>query len=78
MFLYFWLTTVDVKTIPNVTYYQTDNFEIEFLSKIKTSWCIDGEELKDKGPIFNFRIDKKTKMMMPREKIGELVRDEED
>ena len=28
-------TTIDVKTIPNVTYYQTDNFELEFLSKAK-------------------------------------------
>ena len=73
-----YITTIDVKDIPGVTYYQTDNFEIEFLSKLKTSWCIDGEEYKNKGPIFKFKIDKKTKMMMPKEKIGELVKDEDD
>ena len=76
--LLMYITTVDVKDIPGVTYYQTDNFEIEFLSKLKTSWCIDGEEYKDSGQIFKFKIDKKTKMMMPTEKIGELVKNEDD
>lgn len=73
-----YITTIDVKDIPGITYYQTNDFEIEFLSKIKTSWCIDGEEYKNQGPKFKFRIDKKTKMMMPKEKIGELVNEEED
>lgn len=71
------LSSVDIKNIPGITYYQTNNFEIEFLDKLKTSWCIDGEELEDKGPIFKFNIDRKTKMMMPKEKIGELVTEEE-
>ena len=72
------ITTIDVKDIPGITYYQTNDFEIEFLSKLKTSWCIDGEEYEDNGPKFKFRIDKKTKMMMPREILGELVEEEED
>lgn len=73
-----YITTIDVKDIPGIKYYQTDNFEIEFLSKLKTSWCIDGEEFKDQGPVFKFKIDKKTKMMMPKETLGELVKLEED
>ena len=36
--------TKDIKDIPEVTYYKTDNFEIEFLDPPKSSWCIDGEE----------------------------------
>ena len=50
---------------------------MEFQDKLKTSWCIDGEEYIDQRPIFRFKIDKKTKMMMPREKIGELVKEED-
>ena len=73
-----YITTIDVKDIPGITYYQTNDFEIEFMSKIKTSWCIDGEEYKNQGPKFKFRIDKKTRMMMPKEKIGELVNEEDD
>lgn len=71
------ISTIDVKDIPGVTYYQTNDFEIEFQDKLKTSWCIDGEEYIDQRPIFRFKIDKKTKMMMPREKIGELVKEED-
>ena len=76
--LLMYITTIDVKDVPGIKYYQTNDFEIEFLDKLKSSWCIDGEEFKDQGPIFKFKIDKKTKMMMPKEKIGELVKDEED
>ena len=71
------ISTIDVKDVPGVTYYQTNDFEIEFQDKLKTSWCIDGEEYIDQRPIFRFKIDKKTKMMMPREKIGELVKEED-
>ena len=40
------LTTIEVKDIPGITYYRTNNFEIEFKNKQKKSWCIDGEEFK--------------------------------
>ena len=65
-------TNVDVKTIPNVTYYQTDNFELEFLSKSKASWCVDGEEyIKDKD-ILTFRVEQSMKMLVPKENINKL------
>ena len=65
-------TTVDVKTIPNVTYYQTDNFEIEFLSKAKASWCVDGEEYKTEENILKFRVEQSMKMLVPKENINKL------
>ena len=37
-------STMDVKDIPNIRYFQTDHFEIDFLNAPKTPWCIDGEE----------------------------------
>ena len=66
------INTMDVKDIPGITYYRTDNFEIEFLQKPKTSWCIDGEEYKSKSNKFTFRVEQSMKMLVPREKIHKL------
>ena len=62
-------STMDVKDIPGITYYQTNNFEIEFLDKPKTSWCIDGEEYKSDSNTFVFRVEKNMKMQVPRETV---------
>ena len=63
------LTTIEVKDIPGITYYRTDNLEIEFLNKPKTSWCIDGEEYRQKTKKFTFRVEQNMKMQVPKEKI---------
>lgn len=68
--------TRDIKDIPGITYYQTSNFEIEFLNQPKTSWCIDGEELKSKELKFKFEVDKSTTMLMPEENISKLFESE--
>ena len=49
-------TNIDVKDIPGVTYYRTNNFEIEFLDPPKTSWCIDGEEYKSEN-LIEYKLD---------------------
>ena len=64
--------TMDVKDIPGITYYQTNNFEIEFIDKPKTSWCIDGEEYKVNTNKFTFRVEKCMKMQIPKETVGKL------
>lgn len=66
------VTTVDVKEIPNVTYYQTDNFELEFLSKAKSSWSVDGEEYKSEDNVLKFRIEQSMKMLVPKENMNKL------
>ncbi len=66
------VSTMDVKDIPDVTYYQTNNFEIEFLDKPKTSWCIDGEEYKIDTNRFVFRVEKNMKMQVPKESANIL------
>lgn len=68
-------STIDVKDIPGITYYQTDNFEIEFLDPPKTSWCIDGEEYKDAKTKFKFEVNKEIKMLVPEESISKLFED---
>lgn len=66
------VTTKDVKDVPGITYYQTNDLEIEFLNGPKTSWCIDGEEYKSESKVFKFKVDKSTKMLMPRENVKRL------
>ena len=68
------LTTIEVKDIPGITYYRTDNLEIEFLNKPKTSWCIDGEEYKIKTNKFVFNVEQNMKMQVPKEKIKSLFK----
>ncbi len=72
MKMFFLLTNMDAKDVPGITYYRTDNLEIEFLSSPKVSWCIDGEEYKNPGKKFSFYVDKGTKMMLPKENILKL------
>lgn len=64
--------TMDAKDIPGVIYYQTNNFEIEFLDKLKTSWCIDGEEYKDESNKFIFKVNQNMKMLVPKENLKKL------
>ena len=74
MKIFFLVNNMDAKDVPGVTYYQTDNLEIEFLNSPKVSWCIDGEEYKSTKNKFNFRIDRKTQMMLPKENIVKLFK----
>ena len=63
---------VDAKSIPGVTYYQTNNFELEFLSPVTTSWCLDGEEYKIDNYKYTFRVEQSMKMLVPKENIDQL------
>ena len=67
--------SMDVKDIPEITYYQTNNFEIEFLDEPKTSWCIDGEEYKSDSKIFKFRVEQNMKMLVPKENLNKLFKE---
>ena len=69
------ITTIDAKKIPNITYYQTNNFEIEFKEPLNTSWCIDGEEYETDTKVFKFYVDQKMKMLIPKENINELFKE---
>lgn len=66
------VTMKDVKEVPGITYYQTNNFEIEFLNKRKTSWCIDGEEYPSTSNKFTFKVEQKIKMLIPKTNAKKL------
>lgn len=66
------MSTKEIKDVPGITYYQTNNLEIEFLKGPKTSWCIDGEEYKSSKIKFEFKIDTCMEMLLPTENISKL------
>lgn len=70
------MVTKDIKDIPGVTYYKTDNFEIEFIDPPKTSWCIDGEEYITATTKFVFGVEKCMKMMTPKDNLEYLFEEE--
>ena len=70
------MLTTDIDKVPGITYYQTNEIEIEFLNPPKSSWCIDGEEYKSTSTKFNLKVVKGPKMMMPKENVKRLFKDE--
>ncbi len=72
------LNNMDAKDVPGVTYYQTNNLEIEFDRKPKVSWCIDGEEFPITTNKFTFRVDQETTMLLPKENIVKLFENKGD
>ena len=66
------INTIDVKDITEITYFQTNNFEIEFKDKPKTSWCIDGEEYEEKTNTYKFKVEQNMKMQVPKANINKL------
>lgn len=71
------VTMKDVKDVPGITYYRTNDFEIEFLDRPKTSWCIDGEEYQSPNNAFHFSVNQKVKMLIPKTNANKLFNNKE-
>lgn len=69
------MTTMDIEKIPEIEYYKTNNIELIFNEVPDFSWCIDGEEYKEKTKKFVFTLDNETKMLMPRKNLRKLFND---
>lgn len=61
----------EIKNMPGVEYYQTDNFKVKF-EDVPPSWVIDGEEYKHDEKEFDFSINKDMHMLVPTKNIDEL------
>ena len=62
----------DIRTIPNLKYYKTNEFKIMFDEIPKESWCLDGEEMKHNNKEFNFCISKEVNVLLPKTNIDKL------
>lgn len=71
------VTMKDVKDVPGITYYRTNDFEIEFLDRPKTSWCLDGEEYQSPNNTFHFSVNQKVKMLIPKTNANKLFNNKE-
>lgn len=74
--VFFQISKYGLKNVPNVSYYQTDNLELEFLDPPKVSWCIDGEEFKTPERNFKFSVNTRPKMLLPNKNINKLFEEE--
>lgn len=66
------LLTQDIKDIPGITLYKTNNFEITFSGTFNNSWCIDGEEYNSNEKTFTFSVDKSMNMLLPLRNVKQL------
>lgn len=69
------IRTKDIKDIPNIQYFQTDNIKLIFDKIPSSSWCIDGEELAHKNKEFVLTIDKSINMLLPKKNVDKLFKD---
>lgn len=70
------LNNMDAKDVPGITYYRTNNIEIEFEKKPKVSWCIDGEEYPSTTNKFIFKVNQDTTMLLPKDNIVKLFKNQ--
>lgn len=71
------ILTSQVKNMPGVEYYKTNNFKVKF-KNVPPSWVIDGEEYKHKTNEFNFTINKEVYMLLPKKNIVKLFKEMEE
>lgn len=74
---FYLIRTKNIKDVPNVKYYQTNNLKIEFDTIPDSSWCIDGEEYKHNNNKFEFTIDKSCYMLLPKVNVSKLFNNQE-
>ena len=72
------LNNMDAKDVPEITYYRTNNIEIEFDKKPKVSWCVDGEEYPITTNKFVFNVSQDTTMLLPKENVVKLFEEQGD
>ena len=65
------ILTGEIKNMPGLEYYRTNNFKITF-DKVPPSWVIDGEEYKHRTKSFEFSINKEIEMLLPKKNVVKL------
>ena len=70
------LKKVDIRSIPDFEYYETNSMKIKFYDELNDSWCLDGEEMKHKSNTFKFNISKEINVLVPKVNIDKLFMQE--
>lgn len=69
--LYF-LTLYGPSQVPGIYFYKTNNVKITMNTPTSSSWCIDGEELKNKNNQYNIRTSNNVKILIPKKNVKKL------
>ena len=68
------LKTNQLESTSGIECYKCSNLEIKFINN-KKSWCVDGEEFKDKNNKYNIRLVQNVKLQIPKKNIKKLFID---
>ena len=68
----FKLAVTDISNIPEIKFFQTDNFKITFEDELLHNPCVDGEEFISNNNEYGFEMSKKVKMLLPKKNINKL------
>lgn len=66
------LSKNDITKVPGFSFYKTNNLKIEFDTVPGKAWCIDGEELKEKNLVYEIKIVKNIKVLLPNKNLDKL------
>lgn len=66
------LRKTDITHVPGFYFHRSDHLKIKVNDEKNLSWCLDGEKYDIDGNTIEIKIDKDTKIMLPKTKIDEL------
>lgn len=69
------LRNKDIINSEGFKYYRTNNFELEFLDSLSSSWCLDGEEYSTLNNKFKFSVTNEIKILLPTKNVEKLFID---
>lgn len=66
------MMTEGITKVPGIYCHRSNQIDIKFTKTIDKNWTIDGEKLNTNHKTFKIRIDKKTKMLLPKKNLNKL------
>lgn len=72
----YYLTTSDITKVPGFSFHKVSSMKIKFNNKERRNWCIDGEKLEDDSDVYEIKVKRDIKLLLPKKNIPELFIDE--
>jgi len=72
------LRKTDITHVPGFYFHKSDYLKIKVNDLKNLSWCLDGEKYEIVGNTIEIKVDRNTKIMLPKTKIDELFTKKEE
>ena len=72
----YYLTKYDITKLPGFKFYKINNLKIEFNTPPEKGWSIDGEELVTDKNIFEIKMVRNVKILLPKKNVEKLFLEE--